>query len=304
VKRPPSSTDDLRARLRSQPAPVRYDVERGLVRHRRLVQADAPLPGWADELPTQRRAGWLRRVGWIAGVSTVAVVLWLRRAPEPAAPRTSEPVAQQRETRDDSRLARPRARFDHAVPPRERAVSERTPAMPQQPSTQASEAEPQLAVPAGMPPTGGQAPNVLPPGVQVASQARQPAPPVVTTAELRQRTAGARTAPLVSSNKRERGHRSARVEAPQDNLELQQLVEAERALPGAPLRALRLAREGELNFRDGYFAQERRYIEVMALFALGRLGEAHAQAAAFLRDYPRAPYRRKVELEMLRLPQH
>jgi hypothetical protein len=289
MKRSPPSRDDLRARLRDQPAPVRYDVERGLVRHRQLVQADAPLPGWADELPTPRPAGWRHRVGWIAGVSTVAAVLWMRRAPEPAAPRTSEPVVQQRETPDD-----------HAVPSREHAFSQRAPAMPRQPSTQAGEAEPQLAVPAAnMPP-----PSVQPPSVPVASQPRELAPPPVTTAELTPRTVGARTAPLASSNKRERGPRRAHVEAPQDNLELQQLVEAERALPGAPLRALRLAREGELHFRDGYFAQERRYIEVMALFALGRLGEAHAQAAAFLRDYPSAPYRRKVELEMLRLPQH
>ena len=56
--------------------------------------------------------------------------------------------------------------------------------------------------------------------------------------------------------------------------------------------------------RNGYFAQERRYIEVMALIALGRLGEAHAQAAAYLHDYPNAAYRRKVELEVLRQPQH
>jgi prolyl-tRNA synthetase len=93
-----------------------------------------------------------------------------------------------------------------------------------------------------------------------------------------------------------------RAESPRDAEEMHQLVEAERLLAAEPVRALRIVREGHVKFRGGYFAQERRYIEVMALFALGRRGEAHAQATWFLRDYPSGPYRHRVESEMLRLP--
>jgi hypothetical protein len=93
-----------------------------------------------------------------------------------------------------------------------------------------------------------------------------------------------------------------RAESPRDAEEMRQLAEAERLLKPEPVRALRIVREGHVAFRGGYFEQERRYIEVMALFALGRRGEAHAQATWFLRDYPGGPYRHRVETEMLRLP--
>jgi hypothetical protein len=93
-----------------------------------------------------------------------------------------------------------------------------------------------------------------------------------------------------------------RAESPRDAEEMRQLVEAERLLKSEPVRALRIVREGHVTFRAGYFGQERRYIEVMALFALGRRDEAHAQATWFLRDYPAGPYRHRVESEMLRLP--
>jgi len=85
---------------------------------------------------------------------------------------------------------------------------------------------------------------------------------------------------------------------------MRQLAEAERLLGAEPVRALRIVREGHVAFRGGYFAQERRYVEVMALFALGRPGEAHALATWFLRDFPSGPYRHRVETEMLRFPLH
>ena len=80
------------------------------------------------------------------------------------------------------------------------------------------------------------------------------------------------------------------------------LAQAEQLLAPEPVRALHIVREGQVTFRNGYFAQERRYIELMALFALGRDGEAHAHAEWFLRDYPTGPYRTRVELEVLRHP--
>ena len=44
----------------------------------------------------------------------------------------------------------------------------------------------------------------------------------------------------------------------------------------------------------------RRYIGVVALFKLGRLDEARAQAAVFLKDYPDGPYSPRVQAATLR----
>jgi hypothetical protein len=85
------------------------------------------------------------------------------------------------------------------------------------------------------------------------------------------------------------------VQSPQDREEMRQLAQSEQLLASQPGETLRLVREGDARFPRGYFRQERRYLEVMALFALGQHGEARARASWFLRDYPTGPYRKKVE---------
>jgi hypothetical protein len=83
---------------------------------------------------------------------------------------------------------------------------------------------------------------------------------------------------------------------------MRQLAQSEQLLASQPGETLRLVREGDAHFPRGYFQQERRYLEVMALFALGRRGEARARAYWFLRDYPAGPYRRKIELTLQQSP--
>jgi hypothetical protein len=261
--------EDLRARLREQPAPVHYDVARGLARHRALIEAGTHVPEWAQELPAQR-ATWLRRAVLWGGTLTVMTALWGRPTPEPVAL--------------PHHVTAPKVEVLQPSTPRSAPVREPVKLTPAAAPTD-TPAEPVAAHPerAQELPTE---PAALPARQRPRLRSVSPRPPMHEDESATHTTRG------------------ARVVTPEGNLELTQLVEAERALAGDPVRALRLAREGELSFRNGYFAQERRYIEVMALFALGRLGEAHAQAAAFLSDYPKAAYRRKVELETLRHPQH
>ena len=90
----------------------------------------------------------------------------------------------------------------------------------------------------------------------------------------------------------------ANVASPQDREEMQQLARAEQLLSTQPAKTLRLARDGETQFPRGYFRQERRYLEVMALLALGQRSEAGTYARWFLRDYPTGPYRKKIALAL------
>ncbi len=92
------------------------------------------------------------------------------------------------------------------------------------------------------------------------------------------------------------------MQLPQDRDEMRQLAQSEQALASDPAETLRLVRQGAVRFPRGYFRQERRYLEVMALFALGQRGEARARAYWFLRDYPAGPYRKKIELALARHP--
>jgi hypothetical protein len=83
-----------------------------------------------------------------------------------------------------------------------------------------------------------------------------------------------------------------------------ELAQAEQLLASDPEAALTLVRSGNARYKRGYLRQERRYIEVMALFALGRTGEAQAHALWFLNQYKASPYRATVEraVEQQRAP--
>jgi hypothetical protein len=79
-----------------------------------------------------------------------------------------------------------------------------------------------------------------------------------------------------------------------DREEVLQLAQAEQLLMSNPVAAIALVRKGNVQFKRGYLGHERRYIEVMALFAAGRSEEGRARAQWFLRDYRTSPYREKV----------
>lgn len=82
---------------------------------------------------------------------------------------------------------------------------------------------------------------------------------------------------------------------PQDLVEMRQVAQAERALARDPARALALVRAGEQEYPRGYFHEERRYLEVVALAKLGRRDQARAAAHAFFQEFPRSSYRRRIE---------
>jgi hypothetical protein len=86
----------------------------------------------------------------------------------------------------------------------------------------------------------------------------------------------------------------APVEADLELQEIQGVAAAEHVLASDPARALALVRESEARVAGGYLSEERRYIAVVALSALGRTAEAQAHAARFLHDYPGGPFTARV----------
>jgi hypothetical protein len=79
-----------------------------------------------------------------------------------------------------------------------------------------------------------------------------------------------------------------------DLLELQQIARAERLLATDPAGALALVHAAEARFPDGYVKEERQYVEIAALVAMGRLDEARPKIASFLRDYPQSAFGQRV----------
>jgi RNA polymerase sigma-70 factor, ECF subfamily len=122
--------------------------------------------------------------------------------------------------------------------------------------------------------------EALPPATPSIPVANLPlAPPAATTRELR--VPRPPEAPPAPSD-------------PDDLVELQEVAQAERLLATDPAQALALVRANEARFPRGYVREERSYVEVMALVALGSLEEARPKIARFLRDYPESAFSRRV----------
>lgn len=77
------------------------------------------------------------------------------------------------------------------------------------------------------------------------------------------------------------------------------VAQARRALADDPDRALALTRQVEREFPDGLLEEERRALQIRALAALGRDGEADSAAKGFLAKFPDGPHaaavRRAIE---------
>lgn len=82
--------------------------------------------------------------------------------------------------------------------------------------------------------------------------------------------------------------------------EMREIAQAERLLESDPAQALELTRAMRTRFEAGYFAEERSYVEVMALQRLGRAHELRNKAAFFLRTYPDGPYTSRVREALAR----
>jgi RNA polymerase sigma-70 factor (ECF subfamily) len=87
---------------------------------------------------------------------------------------------------------------------------------------------------------------------------------------------------------------SAPARPPDDLAEMQQIALAGRLLSRDPARALALADDCQRRFPHGYMGTERRYVRIMALFALGRRAEASDEAARFLREVPDGNFSRRI----------
>ena len=77
--------------------------------------------------------------------------------------------------------------------------------------------------------------------------------------------------------------------------EVHLLQRAQSALGGSPASALALTDEHARRFAGGALAQEREFIAVSALLALGRGPEARARAARLIERFPGTAYRGRLE---------
>ena len=89
------------------------------------------------------------------------------------------------------------------------------------------------------------------------------------------------------------------VDAPNDELDL--LTRARRVIASAPARALALTDVHLAHFPASVFAPERDVLAIDALRRLGRLSEARARAARFVREHPDSIHAARVE-GVLRAP--
>jgi len=77
--------------------------------------------------------------------------------------------------------------------------------------------------------------------------------------------------------------------------ELLLLQQAIRSLAQNPRGTMALLDEHLQRFQNGVFAQERESLRVDALRALGRIGDARAQAKGFLKAFPQSPQRLRLQ---------
>jgi hypothetical protein len=301
----PKPAQPLRDLLAGAQPKLRYDVESGLARHERLVGAGAVAPAWASSMPHVARAlkpsaslPWF----WsVLSVTCVSAVFWLTHAPEAptSLPKIEARGAAHEENQETSAGEAPQV---------ERLVAQTS-------SSQRSAADLQQAArvdthartaPRSIPPLAKRLPvsaNIKArPHVSAAARPAESAPSVASAnSEEPEHSSDAdavtpattaqsplTTAPQV---------RSTAPEAidPEVLAEMRELALAERLLASEPRRSLTIVRAGMERFARGYLTQERRYVEIMALLALQKPKDAALLSQAFLRDYPKGPYRRKVE---------
>jgi hypothetical protein len=290
---------------RAQPN-TNYDVEAGARRHRQLLTQGAPTPDWAPVVLRTRRlpSPWMWSV--IGGALLVGIWAWQ------SAPSAPSHIVTYVEPSAPVVLTAPSAR--PTIEPL--IVAPASPVAPQsavhRPAVAASarqiaEPTPSPAVIAIKTARRAQGPAVA--DERVARAARAPRSQVVSAPGAVSATVDApllldlsvsSPAPAPASVQDTTPDAPARMPAPEaidpEVLEeMQQLATAERLLPTMPSRTLTLVREGMQRFSRGYLAQERRYLEIMALLALKMPKDAELLSRGFLRDYPKGPYRRKVE---------
>jgi RNA polymerase sigma-70 factor (ECF subfamily) len=231
--------------------PVRYDVLAGIERHRQLANTLA-MPSWAPPTLVASVAGPTAGIGFSslgsAGLAcSVAIVVVL---------------------------------FLHSKPhgPAEDAVrsSAIAPSAPVATPVAASVLQPEITAPPSAP---SPAPSATPAAVGKAHVTERATP----------KRAPDDTMPPASDSSAPTPKSSLDEAAPTANdtqVEAQQIARAERLLSSNPAGALALVRDARARFKPSFLPEERDYVEVMALHALGRRADATAAAARFLGAYP------------------
>lgn len=252
---------------------------------------------WSDALPANRSETPASEVRVVEDQRPAAPAVEL---PAVTLPAPSAPSVRQQEVelagakagseRTSRRIARPNHRHPVAG---SAPVSSRTRVeAAQAPATQP--ASPELSDLFAVPATTGTGSSGSP--SKVASK-RAPSPSSTTSrADDVAATPAAITAPRPDpeaqkrvAEARQRMAREAMLER-----EMRMLKVAQASLDHNPGRSLRLAQQGEHEFKDSLFTQERQYVLIAALARLGRHAEARELASDYLKRYPSGPFSERV----------
>jgi hypothetical protein len=316
----PNPSDAELRRLLERTRPVAgYDVEAGLERHRKLLEQGAPPPDWIRSVVRARRmsSAWL--LSALGGVALLGGILWQHEqgalvvAAQVVAPEVMRPASAEglRPSVEPLVVVAPADSRE----PSQRVASAGASASP--PTLEALEparevvpaVAPRAAAPVGatnveaqgstrkqaVPGANATARPAWRPGPSSAARLATPAPVVTMSAEPAPNAQEAPDPEPVAALAEPARQPAPEAIDPQVLEEMQQLASAERLLPTMPSRTLSMVREGMQRFPHGLLAQERRYLEIMALVALRMPKDAELLSRNFFRDYPKGPYRRKVE---------
>jgi RNA polymerase sigma-70 factor (ECF subfamily) len=260
-------------------------TEELLARHRQLVQSGAELPAWASGW-APHSASWLSVVGLgpiVVGVAAIgavtAALLFSPNAEPPVKPHLEAPpvnMAAAPAEVEAPEITAPAAASEPApaaekrpaviAPPRQRFINE-APARLERPVVRRESTS--TTSPTAI---NGDFAEALPVEERVAAndepkeEVAPPQPPPKEPLSGQDRTLA----------------------------EMREIAQAERLLSTNPAQALELTRSMRERFEVGYFAEERGYVEVMALHRLGRTDELRDKGAAYLRAYPSGPYAERV----------
>jgi hypothetical protein len=301
-----------------------YDVDRGLATHLARIDAGAPLPDWAKSLqPSGAGAaaaagssivGWVAAplVAGVAGLMVAAAVLWTRPEVTPVLvgqqPRTNAVATPVAESSAPMQALAPRTAA-RAVPPEVALVPELAPVMVHAKHRAVEQASKADAIKTDA--AKAVAPTATPVVAAVPAATQKPTPDLFQTAHAAPKPSPAAQAATTLSPAREQAvaatqQAAARPVAPapaaqDDSLlerEMGMIAMAQRVLQTEPAHALKLARQGEAEFRGSMFTQERQQLLLLALVKLGRIDEAKQLAKPYLARFPHGPFSDRVRLAL------